>query len=274
MFLTVVLMLGAGSALAKIERFNSAYLKAEKLYKAKNYEKAEKLYKRSLELCSTGDMDCRIKTLLGLRMIYIDTKQYEQALQIQDQFFEDYQHGKEIFYNLPSLLKNRAYFYKELGKLEQASTDYQEAIRLEEQEFGLAGFTRVGYMGKLAEVYELQGKSDAATELKTQIEAIKAQQKPCDKDTDLSSFIGKLNRRIRGNWHPPVSSEIYQIITAFRILPDGSISKVRLTKLTNSLDANQAAFAAIQRSAPFKYVPAFCGDYLYAEFIFDYEINR
>jgi tetratricopeptide (TPR) repeat protein len=218
-------------------------------------------------------MDCQIYNLLALRTLYTETQQYDQALQIQNQFFEHYHHGRAIFYSMASLLVNRAELYQKQGNLEHAAQDYQSAIQWNEQEFGLTSFGRVKSMAKLAEIYEQQGKTEAAVGLKEQINQAKEHQRSCTDNVDYAPFIAKLEKRIRWNWFPPQQPNSAQIIAVFRLMPDGNISHLRLTKLSPSLVANQKAIAAIQNSAPFMNVPSRCHDYAEVQFIFDYELR-
>ena len=173
---------------------------------------------------------------------------------------------------MQNLLPDRAELYAKQGNWDLAAQDYKEAMRLDEQEFGLLSYGKVKSLEKLAEVYEQQGKTEAAAEIKKYREEVKAKQRSCPKEPDFSTFIAKLQRQIRLQWSPPKDRNEYQIIAVFRLFPDGSIAQLRLTKPAKNLAANQRAFAAIERAAPFSDFPASCLDYVDVEFIFDYEV--
>ncbi len=67
----------------------------------------------------------------------------------------------------------------------------------------------------------------------------------------LEEYLGLVQSRIKGNWHPPKSDETIRVIAQFRILPSGQIVNIRLTPDKKNTDAEAAAFQAVEQSTPF-----------------------
>jgi TonB family protein len=86
--------------------------------------------------------------------------------------------------------------------------------------------------------------------------------------------VAELQRRIRRNWSPPVEDRSKRVVVLFHISRDGRLLGLQIQQSSGSPPADQAAIAAVRASAPFRALPpAFRGNDIAVQFIFDYEIQ-
>jgi TonB family protein len=98
---------------------------------------------------------------------------------------------------------------------------------------------------------------------------IDAQEEP-----DFGPYVAELQRRIRRNWAPPVEDRSKRVVVLFHISRDGRLLNPQIQQSSGSPTADQAAIAAVRASAPFRTLPpAFRGNDIAVQFIFDYEIQ-
>lgn len=98
---------------------------------------------------------------------------------------------------------------------------------------------------------------------------IDAQEEP-----DFGPYVAELQRRIRRNWAPPVEDRSKRVVVMFHIARDGRLLNPQIQQSSGSPSADQAAIAAVRASAPFRTLPpAFRGNDIAVQFIFDYEIS-
>jgi TonB family protein len=92
-------------------------------------------------------------------------------------------------------------------------------------------------------------------------------------DIDFGPFMADLERRIKRNWMPPRGSESRRVKLLFYLARDGRVLKVETSKPSGDEEADRAAIAAVQSSAPFMaFPPQVQEDVLPVEFTFDYNV--
>jgi TonB family protein len=92
-------------------------------------------------------------------------------------------------------------------------------------------------------------------------------------DVDFGPFMADLERRIKRNWTPPRGAESRKVLLLFYLARDGQIVKIETKKSSGDEDADRAAIAAVQASAPFQaFPPQVKEDILPVEFTFDYNV--
>ncbi len=77
-------------------------------------------------------------------------------------------------------------------------------------------------------------------------------------DRSLQPYLSALRRRIARAFFPPKISGDAETIVGLNILPAGEVSDVRITKSSNEIAFDKAAVKAVENSAPFRSLPAFC----------------
>lgn len=96
-----------------------------------------------------------------------------------------------------------------------------------------------------------------------------------EQDVDFGPFMADLERRIKRNWMPPRGNENRRVTLLFYLSRDGRVMKVETSKSSGEEDADQAAIAAVQASAPFMpFPPQVKEDILPVEFTFDYNVLK
>lgn len=92
-------------------------------------------------------------------------------------------------------------------------------------------------------------------------------------DVDFGPFMADLERRIKRNWMPPRGQESRKVKLLFYLARDGRVLKIEPSKPSGDEDADRAAIAAVQASAPFMpFPPQVKEDILPVEFTFDYNV--
>ena len=81
-----------------------------------------------------------------------------------------------------------------------------------------------------------------------------------------------LQRRIKRVWSPPVDDRSKRVVVLFHIDRAGRLLDLHIQQSSGSPPADQAALAAVREAAPFQNLPpAFRGNSIAVQFIFDYE---
>lgn len=92
-------------------------------------------------------------------------------------------------------------------------------------------------------------------------------------DADFGPFMADLERRIKRNWVPPRGAESRKVLLLFYLGRDGQVVKIETKKSSGDEDADRAAIAAVEASAPFQaFPPQVKEDILPVEFTFDYNV--
>ncbi len=92
-------------------------------------------------------------------------------------------------------------------------------------------------------------------------------------DVDFGPFMADLEKRIKRNWLPPRGSESTKVMLLFYLARDGKVVKIETSKPSGDEEADRAAIAAVNASAPFMaFPPQVKEDILPVEFTFDYNV--
>lgn len=92
-------------------------------------------------------------------------------------------------------------------------------------------------------------------------------------DADFGPFMAELEKRIKHNWTPPRGSESRKVQLLFYVDRQGTLLKVETQKSSGDLEADRAAIASVEASAPFiAFPPQVKEDVLPVEFTFDYNV--
>lgn len=90
-------------------------------------------------------------------------------------------------------------------------------------------------------------------------------------NVDYSSYIDKIQNKIKLNWHPPKINESKHVILQFEISKNGNLSSIKILESSNSCAMDTAAKKAVEAAAPFPPFPSsFKEDSISIEFSFDY----
>jgi TonB family protein len=92
-------------------------------------------------------------------------------------------------------------------------------------------------------------------------------------EPDFGPYLAELQRRIRRNWIPPEDREDKTVILLFTIAKDGRLLNIQTKRSSGYGNADQAAKAAVERSAPFRPLPSeYRSGSINVEFTFDYNV--
>jgi TonB family protein len=92
-------------------------------------------------------------------------------------------------------------------------------------------------------------------------------------EPNFNDYMSELQRRIRRNWRPPDDQEDKTVVYIFTIAKDGRLLSKSIKRSSGSPQADAAALAAIEMSAPFRPLPPeFRGGSINIEFRFDYNV--
>ncbi len=92
-------------------------------------------------------------------------------------------------------------------------------------------------------------------------------------EPDFGPYLAELQRRIRRNWQPPEDKQDKTVILLFTIARDGRLLNVSVKRSSGYGNADSAARQAVERSAPFRPLPAeFRNKSINVEFTFDYNV--
>jgi TonB family protein len=92
---------------------------------------------------------------------------------------------------------------------------------------------------------------------------------------DFSSYMKKLQKRIKKNWNPPKREESKSITIIFIVDKKGDFPYTKILKSSNDQLFDEAAIKAIKDSAPYMPLPDdYNGDNVDIEFKFDYNVHR
>ncbi len=92
-------------------------------------------------------------------------------------------------------------------------------------------------------------------------------------EPDFGPYLAELQRRIRRNWTPPDDREDKSVVLLFSISRDGRLLSVNVKRSSGFANADAAARAAVERSAPFRPLPPeYRNNSISVEFTFDYNV--
>jgi TonB family protein len=94
-------------------------------------------------------------------------------------------------------------------------------------------------------------------------------------EPDFGPYLAELQRRIRRNWVPPEDKEDKTVVMMFTISRDGRLLNMLVQRSSGYANADGAARAAVERSAPFRPLPAeYRNSSINVEFTFDYNVFK
>lgn len=91
-----------------------------------------------------------------------------------------------------------------------------------------------------------------------------------DADVDFGPYMADLQRRIKRNWHPPIGNEERRVIVMFKIMRNGSVTRLRLDKASQNLESDYAALEAVAHAAPVRPLPGGSPADVDIQFTFDF----
>lgn len=92
-------------------------------------------------------------------------------------------------------------------------------------------------------------------------------------EPDFGPYLAELQRRIRRNWSPPEDREDKTVVLLFTISKDGRLLSINTKRSSGYANADGAARAAVERSAPFRPLPPeYRNNSINVEFTFDYNV--
>lgn len=92
-------------------------------------------------------------------------------------------------------------------------------------------------------------------------------------EVDWGPWLTRLQRRVEQNWIPGQSGTSRRTVVVFSVGTDGSLRALSLGRSSGSQQTDDAALAAIQRSAPFEPLPpGFAGSQVQINFTFDINV--
>jgi TonB family protein len=93
------------------------------------------------------------------------------------------------------------------------------------------------------------------------------------RQADWGPYMSELQRKIKRNWTPPRGNESKRVMLLFKISRDGRIISLRVKQSSGNSEADNAAKAAVELSAPFKPLPPeYRGGSVDIDFTFDYNV--
>ncbi len=91
-----------------------------------------------------------------------------------------------------------------------------------------------------------------------------------DAEVDFGPYMADLQRRIKRNWHPPIGNEERRVIVIFKIMRNGSVTRLRLDKPSQNLASDSAALEAVAHAAPVRPLPGGSPADVDIQFTFDF----
>ncbi len=157
------------------------------------------------------------------------------------------------------LLANLYFDQGQYGKSEEAS---KQAIALNADDDEA--------VDRLVSVYEKEGKTaDLAAET-IEKEHISAK----FGSLDFGTYMSKLQRDIKKNWHPPKLAESHGLTIGFIVMQDGTLLDQWLSKSSGNKQLDKVSMDAVRDSAPFASLPSGAPDAVTIGFSFDYNKNN
>lgn len=91
-----------------------------------------------------------------------------------------------------------------------------------------------------------------------------------DPNEDLDVYMRELQNRIMWTWFPPKGYESKRVVVTFDIDKFGAFSDLKVKETSGSAVADDAAFAAVSKAAPFRPLPGWAPAKIKMEYTFDY----
>lgn len=159
------------------------------------------------------------------------------------------------------------------GDLDKALAFYQFSVKSTEMGYGRTSRQVQDALNGIAYVKQQQGLDQEARAYAAEAKSIEDKLKQCDPYPDFSGFLQGMQRKVQGNWQPPKGKALHAVVR-YRIDRSGHLTEVRLKEASGNRVFDEAALAAVKKSAPFADVPNFCMDDIATEYIFDYQMQK
>lgn len=93
------------------------------------------------------------------------------------------------------------------------------------------------------------------------------------KEPDFGAYMSELQRRIKRNWRAPRDNDSKRVILIFKVSRDGRLLSLKVKQSSGNPEADRAAKAAVELSAPFRRLPPeYKGNSVDIDFTFDYNV--
>ncbi len=89
------------------------------------------------------------------------------------------------------------------------------------------------------------------------------------RDVDFGPYMADVQRYVKRHWFPPTGLEFQPITLSFKILPDGNINNLTLSRSSGDPQLDQMALRAVQSSAPLRPLPDGVPDSIDMQFSLD-----
>lgn len=246
--------------------------RAKDMAHEENFKGAEQTFK-SIEQKRADDLSIEYKQkfrdkLDELAGLFLKKKLYTEALSLYssrlEEKKEDYTSDEARF------LANIALINFEAGKEAEAESANSEAIKLALKESGPDNLPKAKEgKEKSAKLWSEGKKSEALKETLLVCESILRQQEK----VNFSPYMTSVQKTIRSNWNPPKSESSSHVKLRFKILTDGSVSRLKVLESGGHGESDTAAIAAVEKSAPFPPLPKFAPHNVDIEFNLDYNVR-
>lgn len=91
-------------------------------------------------------------------------------------------------------------------------------------------------------------------------------------DVDYKPYTSAMEKRIIEHWSPPLKERSKNVIVAFKIHKDGTVSDVKLEKSSIQAEDNNAAIEAVRSASPFDPLPKGSKETVDIQFTFAYNV--
>ena len=88
-----------------------------------------------------------------------------------------------------------------------------------------------------------------------------------------SPYTQNVERLVKKHWSPPAERAPFSVGVIFKVLPNGRVTDLRITKPSGLDKADDAALRAVTQAAPFPKLPEGSPDFMEMEFTLNYEVN-
>lgn len=92
-------------------------------------------------------------------------------------------------------------------------------------------------------------------------------------DTDFGPYMANMQRRVKKNWYPPKNKESKHTKVLWKVLSDGTVTKVRVKDSSGDPSVDAAALKAVRTVGKLRPLPAGAPDDVDIEFTFDYNVK-
>jgi TonB family protein len=177
-------------------------------------------------------------------------------------------------------LHNRALCHLAAGHLSEADSDLERARELLERPEETDHKTLAHLLNSHAALLRKLNRTPEAEQLKARSEELRNSRHSVSSNpspakeppVDFGPYMKALQRKIKGNWHPPKGLESKQVVVIFSISREGQLSRLRVVGSSGVEKADQAAMEAVTKSPPFDPLPKGAPESIDIQFTFEYNV--